>query len=223
MTRTFDGTLDSWTYDALCDTEYVAEEVIRRYAEFAPRAPRPKNRNINDMTSTGNDQMAETHHSKSTHHRFRSRRLYGGGLYRTRLTGATLITGMEVGGQLSITTDAENYPGFADADSRPWLMEQMHAQAEHVGTRMINDLIIDVNFWHATAVCLQGDSGETYSAILSSFRPERRRVGWDWKRNRSFRALAVPACATCDGLFSIAKNKSRWSAAVIPQLRRRCT
>ncbi len=56
-----------------------------------------------------------------------------------------LVTGIEVGGQMSITTDVENYPGFADVIQGPWLMEQMHAQAESVGTRMINDTVVDVD------------------------------------------------------------------------------
>ena len=97
--------------------------------------------------------MAETHHSKVL--------IIGSGpagytaaVYTARASLApTLITGMEVGGQMSITTDVENYPGFADVIQGPWLMEQMHAQAEHVGTRMINDLIVDVNFTQRPFVC----------------------------------------------------------------------
>ena len=165
--------------------------------------------------------MAETHHSKVL--------IIGSGpagytaaVYTARASLApTLITGMEVGGQMSITTDVENYPGFADVIQGPWLMEQMHAQAEHVGTRMINDLIVDVNFTQRPFVCRE-ILATPIRRIRSSFRPERRRVGWDWKRNRSFRALAyLPARPVT--VFSIAKNKSRWSAAVMPRLRRRYT
>ena len=144
--------------------------------------------------------MAETHHSKVL--------IIGSGpagytaaVYTARASLApTLITGMEVGGQLSITTDVENYPGFADVIQGPWLMEQMHAQAEHVGTRMINDLIIDVNFTQRPFVC-RGDSGETYSAdsIIISTGAQARWLGLETEQK--FQGFGVSACATCDGFF----------------------
>ena len=82
---------------------------------------------------------------------------YTAAVYAARASlSPTLVTGIEVGGQLSITTDVENYPGFADAIQGPWLMEQMHAQAENVGTSVINDLIIDVDFTDHPFVC-KGD------------------------------------------------------------------
>ncbi len=144
--------------------------------------------------------MAETHYSKVL--------IIGSGpagytaaVYTARASLApTLITGMEVGGQMSITTDVENYPGFADVIQGPWLMEQMHAQAEHVGTRMINDLIVDVNFTQRPFVC-RGDSGDTYSAdsIIISTGAQARWLGLETEQK--FQGFGVSACATCDGFF----------------------
>ena len=73
-----------------------------------------------------------------------------------------LVTGMAVGGQMSITTDVENYPGFADVIQGPWLMEQMHAQAAAVGTRMVNDLIVTADLAARPFRCV-GDGGDTRS------------------------------------------------------------
>ncbi len=144
--------------------------------------------------------MAETNHSKVL--------IIGSGpagytaaVYTARASLApTLVTGMEVGGQMSITTDVENYPGFADVIQGPWLMEQMHAQAEHVGTRMINDLIVDVNFTQRPFVC-RGDSGDTYSAdsIIISTGAQARWLGLETEQK--FQGFGVSACATCDGFF----------------------
>ncbi|MBT6286766.1 MAG: thioredoxin-disulfide reductase, partial [Rhodospirillaceae bacterium] len=103
-------------------------------------------------------------------------------------------------GQMSITTDVENYPGFADVIQGPWLMEQMHAQAEHVGTRMINDLITDVDFSARPFVC-KGDSGDTYTAdsIIISTGAQARWLGLETEQK--FQGFGVSACATCDGFF----------------------
>jgi thioredoxin reductase (NADPH) len=111
-----------------------------------------------------------------------------------------LVTGMELGGQMSITTDVENYPGFADVIQGPWLMEQMHAQAEHVGTKMINDLITDVDFSQRPFVC-KGDSGNTYTAdtIIISTGAQARWLGLETEQK--FQGFGVSACATCDGFF----------------------
>src|SRR4029077_11177498 len=72
-----------------------------------------------------------------------------------------LVQGMQPGGQLNITTDVENYPGFADVIQGPWLMEQMAAQAEHVGTRLIGDLVVSVDLSRRPFVAV-GDSGDEY-------------------------------------------------------------
>src|ERR1700746_3126669 len=74
-----------------------------------------------------------------------------------------LVAGIQPGGQLMITTDVENYPGFADVIQGPWLMEQMEAQATHVGTRIVHDLITIVDFFRKPFVC-HGDSGDVYTA-----------------------------------------------------------
>ena len=144
--------------------------------------------------------MAETHHSKVL--------IIGSGpagytaaVYTARASlSPTLVTGMEVGGQMSITTDVENYPGFADVIQGPWLMEQMHAQAEHVGTKMINDLIVDVDFTVRPFVC-KGDSGDTYTAdsIIISTGAQARWLGLE--SEQKFQGFGVSACATCDGFF----------------------
>ena len=126
---------------------------------------------------------------------------YTAAVYTARASlSPMLVTGMELGGQMSITTDVENYPGFADVIQGPWLMEQMHAQAEHVGTRMVNDLITDVDFSQRPFVC-KGDSGDTYTAdsIIISTGAQARWLGLDTEQK--FQGFGVSACATCDGFF----------------------
>lgn len=126
---------------------------------------------------------------------------YTAAVYTARASlSPMLITGMELGGQMSITTDVENYPGFADVIQGPWLMEQMHAQAEHVGTKMINDLITDVDFSARPFVC-KGDSGDTYTAdsIIISTGAQARWLGLETEQK--FQGFGVSACATCDGFF----------------------
>lgn len=115
-----------------------------------------------------------------------------------------LVLGMEPGGQLTITTDVENYPGFADPIQGPWLMEQMQAQATHVGTDMIYDLITNVDFSKRpfTATC---DSGLTITAdtVIICTGAKARWLGLE--SEKQFRNMGVSACATCDGFFF--KNK----------------
>ena len=111
-----------------------------------------------------------------------------------------LVTGLEVGGQMSITTDVENYPGFADVIQGPWLMEQMHAQAENVGTRMINDIITEVDLSARPFRCT-GDSGDVYvgNAMILSTGAQARWLGLESEAR--FQGYGVSACATCDGFF----------------------
>ena len=126
---------------------------------------------------------------------------YTAAVYTARASlSPMLVTGMELGGQMSITTDVENYPGFADVIQGPWLMEQMHAQAEHVGTRMMNDLITEVDFSTRPFVC-KGDSGDTYTAdsVIISTGAQARWLGLETEQK--FQGFGVSACATCDGFF----------------------
>jgi thioredoxin reductase (NADPH) len=114
------------------------------------------------------------------------------------------VLGLEPGGQLTITTDVENYPGFADPIQGPWLVEQMRAQAEHVGTEMIYDLVSDVDFTKRpfTATC---DSGNVITAdtVIICTGAKARWLGLPTETQ--FRNMGVSACATCDGFFF--KNK----------------
>ena len=111
-----------------------------------------------------------------------------------------IVAGMQPGGQMTITTDVENYPGFPDVIQGPWLMEQMQKQAENVGTRMISDLItkIDLSKRPFTAV---GDSGDVYTgdSLIISTGASARWLGLDTEKQ--FQGFGVSACATCDGFF----------------------
>ena len=111
-----------------------------------------------------------------------------------------LVAGIQPGGQLTITTDVENYPGFADIIQGPWLMEQMQAQAEHVGTRIILDHIVALDLarrpFRAT-----GDSGDLYlgDTVILATGAQARWLGLP--SEEAFRGFGVSACATCDGFF----------------------
>ena len=111
-----------------------------------------------------------------------------------------LVRGQQPGGQMTITTDVENYPGFADVVQGPWLMVQMELQASHVGTEMIADLIMNVNLG-ARPFQATGDSGDSYSgdALIISTGAEARWLGLESEQR--FIGFGVSACATCDGFF----------------------
>ncbi|WWT15373.1 thioredoxin-disulfide reductase [Pararoseomonas sp. SCSIO 73927] len=111
-----------------------------------------------------------------------------------------LVAGLQPGGQLTITTDVENYPGFASAVQGPWLMEQMQAQAAHVGTRIIQDVITGVELG-AKPFRAVGDSGDTYeaSAMVIATGAQARWLGIPGEKELS--GFGVSACATCDGFF----------------------
>src|SRR5947208_385947 len=111
-----------------------------------------------------------------------------------------LVTGLQPGGQLTITTDVENYPGFAEVIQGPWLMEQMHAQAEHVGTRMILDMAASLDLGRRPFVAT-GDSRDLYvgDTIILATGAQARWLGIPGED--AFRGFGVSACATCDGFF----------------------
>ena len=111
-----------------------------------------------------------------------------------------LLCGLQAGGQLTITTDVENYPGFADVIQGPWLMEQMQAQAEHVGTKIILDLAVTLDLARRPFI-VTGDSGDTYSGdtIILATGAQARWLGIP--SEETYRGFGVSACATCDGFF----------------------
>jgi thioredoxin reductase (NADPH) len=111
-----------------------------------------------------------------------------------------MIAGIQPGGQLTITTEVENYPGFADAIQGPWLMEQMQAQAEHVGTKLIQDTITSVDL-AKRPFALIGDSGTRYNAetIIVATGASANWLGLPTEEK--FKGFGVSACATCDGFF----------------------
>lgn len=115
-----------------------------------------------------------------------------------------LINGNQPGGQLTITTDVENYPGFASAIQGPWLMEQMEAQARHVGTNIIYDHVAKVDF-AKSPFTLIGESGDEYiaDAVIICTGAQARWLGLESEKN--FQGYGVSGCATCDGFFF--KNK----------------
>ena len=126
---------------------------------------------------------------------------YTAAIYAARaMLNPVLISGMEPGGQLTTTTDVENYPGFADVIQGPWLMEEMKKQAEAVGTIFKNDMIKEVNFKNSPFELL-GESGEKYttdSVIISTGAQAR----WlNLETETKYRGFGVSACATCDGFF----------------------
>jgi thioredoxin reductase (NADPH) len=116
-----------------------------------------------------------------------------------------LISGIQPGGQLTITTDVENYPGFAEAVQGPWLMDQMQAQAAHVGTKFVQDMIASVDL-SRRPFTLTGDSGTLYTcdALIIATGASANWLGLP--SEDFFQGFGVSACATCDGFFFRGKN-----------------
>jgi len=116
-----------------------------------------------------------------------------------------LVAGSQPGGQMTITTDVENYPGFAETIQGPWLMEQMQKQAEHVGTRFVQDQIVRIDLARRPFVA-EGDSGDRYSgdALIVATGASARWLGIPGEE--ALRGFGVSACATCDGFFFRGKS-----------------
>ncbi len=115
-----------------------------------------------------------------------------------------IINGMQPGGQLTITTDVENYPGFAESIQGPWLMEQMEKQAIHVGTKIVHDHIVEVDF-SKRPFKLIGESGDIFEAdsVVIATGAQAKWLGLE--SEKKFQGFGVSGCATCDGFFF--KNK----------------
>ena len=144
--------------------------------------------------------MAETRHSKVV--------IVGSGaagytaaIYAARaMLKPMVIAGLQPGGQMTITTDVENYPGFAEVIQGPWLMEQMREQAEHVGAEMVNDIITDVDV-SKRPFTLTGDSGTVYTADALIIATGASAKWLGLPSEEKYRGFGVSACATCDGFF----------------------
>ncbi|MEQ9047565.1 MAG: thioredoxin-disulfide reductase [Sneathiellaceae bacterium] len=122
-------------------------------------------------------------------------------IYAARAAMAPLLVhGLQPGGQLTITTDVENYPGFADVIQGPWLMEQMEAQAKHVGTQIVHDVIVEVDLESRPFRAI-GDSGTVYlgDSLILATGAQAKWLGLDGETR--FQGFGVSACATCDGFF----------------------
>ncbi|WP_028880543.1 thioredoxin-disulfide reductase [Terasakiella pusilla] len=149
--------------------------------------------------------MSETHHSKVL--------ILGSGpagytaaIYAARANlKPILVKGLQPGGQLTITTDVENYPGFADPIQGPWLMDQFHDQAKNVGTTMFDDTIVEADL-SSRPFKLTGDSGTVYTGdtLIISTGASARWLGMD--SEQKYQGFGVSACATCDGFFYRGKD-----------------
>ena len=126
---------------------------------------------------------------------------YTAAVYAARaMLEPVLVRGLQPGGQLTITTDVENYPGFADAIQGPWLMDQMEAQAAHVGTEIISDIITKADL-NTRPFTMTGDSGQIYTAdtVIIATGAQAKWLGLE--SEQKFQGFGVSACATCDGFF----------------------
>ena len=144
--------------------------------------------------------MAQTHHTKIL--------IIGSGaagctaaIYAARAAmKPIMVHGMQPGGQLTITTDVENFPGFEHAVQGPWLMEQMEKQAAHVGTTIINDLITHVDL-SKRPFTVTGDSGDTYVAESLVIATGATAKWLGLPSEQKYSGYGISACATCDGFF----------------------
>jgi thioredoxin reductase (NADPH) len=131
---------------------------------------------------------------------------YTAAIYAARaMLQPILIQGFQPGGQLTITTDVENYPGYADVIQGPWLMEQMQKQAEHVGTQLVTDHVNNIDM-SSRPFRLTCDSGDTYIAETVILATGAQAKWLEMPSEQKFKGYGVSACATCDGFFY--RNKS---------------
>jgi thioredoxin reductase (NADPH) len=131
---------------------------------------------------------------------------YTAAIYASRaMRKPLLIAGLQPGGQLTITTDVENYPGFADVIQGPWLVEQMRAQAKHVGAEIVEDIIVKAEL-DKRPFRLTGDSGQVYLAdcVIIATGAQAKWLGLP--AEQKFGGFGVSACATCDGFFFRGKD-----------------
>ncbi|MEM6266341.1 MAG: thioredoxin-disulfide reductase [Pseudomonadota bacterium] len=127
---------------------------------------------------------------------------YSAAIYAARaMLEPIVVQGLQPGGQLTITTDVENYPGFRDVVQGPWLMEEMQAQAEHVGTRMMWDTIVSVDLENGSPFRAVGDSGDEYigDTLVIATGAQAKWLGIPGEQELG--GKGVSACATCDGFF----------------------
>ncbi len=127
---------------------------------------------------------------------------YSAAIYAARaMMEPIVVQGLQPGGQLTITTDVENYPGFRDVIQGPWLMQEMQAQAEHVGTRMMWDTITSVDIAGGSPFKAVGDSGDEYvgDVLVIATGAQAKWLGVEGEQKYS--GKGVSACATCDGFF----------------------
>jgi len=131
---------------------------------------------------------------------------YTAAIYSARaMLEPVLIAGLQPGGQMTITTDVENYPGFADVVQGPWLMEQMRLQAEHVGTTFVSDTVVEADL-QARPFRLTLDGGDVWTAdaLIVATGAQARWLGLPSEER--FKGFGVSACATCDGFFFRGKD-----------------
>src|ERR1700745_436839 len=144
--------------------------------------------------------MSERHHSKVL--------IIGAGpagytaaIYAARANlQPILVTGLQPGGQLTITTDVENYPGFAEVIQGPWLMEQMQAQAEHVGTEIVTDIVVEADL-SKRPFRLTCDSGQVWLAETLIIATGAQAKWLGIPSQQAYQGFGGSACATCDGFF----------------------
>ncbi|MCI5045476.1 MAG: thioredoxin-disulfide reductase [Aquisalinus sp.] len=200
--------LQNWTYEPLRETDRAAREIVSRWLGSDMLPPlEPASTNSTYAPSVQQNESSTAMSDAPASKRAKVLIIgsgaagYTAAIYAARaMLEPVLIKGLQPGGQLTITTDVENYPGFADVIQGPWLMEQMEKQAAHVGTEMIADIITDVDFT-VRPFRLTGDSGTQYTAdsVIIATGAQAKWLGLP--SEQKFQGFGVSACATCDGFF----------------------